>query len=109
MAKKDPGDPAIKAFAKTHAGDTIAFDGTVGNIGPDGDKKTMVDVLVLGGDDENTATGPQWQLEHVELYGDDFPAASRHFNAKVHVVAMIDDYLGPQQLLQLYPAKMTRR
>lgn len=63
--------PDIAAFASAHSGDTIAFPGYIGAIGPHGDATTRYDILIGGGDfSETSAWGPAFQFRDVNTTND---------------------------------------
>lgn len=71
LALGDYCAPDIAAFAAAHSGDTIAFPGYIGAIGPHGDATSRYDILIGGGDfSETTARGPAFQFRDVNTTDD---------------------------------------
>ncbi len=98
---KDPGDPKVAEFAKKYSGRTIEFDGNVAAVAPDGNYKTLENVMINAGDfGPNSAAGPNFQFSGLSMY--DVPGGG-HNGDNVHVKAVLSDYDAATQLLQLQP------
>jgi hypothetical protein len=71
LALGDNCDPAVPKFAEEYAGKTIRFDGSVSAFARHGGFSTRFDIMVGPGDKgANTATGPTFQFEDVNLVSD---------------------------------------
>ncbi len=105
----DPGSPKVAAFSKKYLGKTIEFDGNVAAVGPDGNYKTLENVMINAGDfNPNTAVGPDFQFSGLSIY--DIPGGGQ-VGDNVHVKAEVGSYDAETQLLQLQsgPNKVTSR
>lgn len=69
----DPFDDRIAQFANSHIGDTIEFDGYMGDIAPHGTYTTRYDFLVCVGDSDDPAVGPNFHFT-------DFSYSDMHFD-----------------------------
>lgn len=68
MLKVDPCDGKDLEFARTHEGETIAFDGSVGAMAQHGNYDTRYDILIGPGDKgPNTVEGPTFQFRDVNM------------------------------------------
>lgn len=66
LAGTDTCAPDVAAFAAAHSGQTIAFPGSIGAMGPHGGAKTRYDILVGAGDfSETSSPGPAFQFRDV--------------------------------------------
>ena len=69
MLKVDPCGGKDLEFAQAHEGETIAFDGSVSEMGPHGSYDTRYDILIGPGDKgPNTVDGPTFQLRDVNMF-----------------------------------------
>ncbi|WP_139812295.1 DUF4839 domain-containing protein [Prescottella equi] len=73
--------PDVAAFAAAHRGQTIAFPGYIGAMGPHGSAKTRYDILINAGDFSETS-GPSFQFRDVNTMND------------LHWVGSVPDTIG---------------
>ncbi|MFD7474950.1 DUF4839 domain-containing protein [Streptomyces sp. NPDC059837] len=70
LLKADSCDDANLDFATRHAGQTVAFNGSIVNMAPHGDYDTRYDFLLgPGGKGPNTTVGPAFKFEDVNILG----------------------------------------
>lgn len=69
LAGTDYCAPDVAAFAAAHRGQTIAFPGYIGAMGPHGSAKTRYDILINAGDFSETP-GPNFQFRDVNTVND---------------------------------------
>ncbi|SOE65774.1 protein of unknown function [Streptomyces sp. OV198] len=70
LLKADSCDDTNLDFATRHAGQTIAFNGSIVNMAPHGDYDTRYDFLLGPGDKgPNTTVGPAFKYEDVNILG----------------------------------------
>ncbi|WP_024793398.1 DUF4839 domain-containing protein [Tomitella biformata] len=83
LAGTDTCAPGVAAFAAAHSGQTIAFPGSIGAMGPHGGAKTRYDILVGAGDfSETSSPGPAFQFRDVNTTYD------------LHWVGSVPDTIG---------------
>ncbi|WP_393097425.1 DUF4839 domain-containing protein [Streptomyces sp. LN325] len=108
LLKADSCDDANLDFATKHAGQTVAFDGSIVNMAPHGDYDTRYDFLLGPGDKgPNTTVGPAFKYEDVNILG--LKLAGKKIPAtvsagdKFHFVAEVGEFKTDQCLLLLDP------
>lgn len=83
LAGTDYCAPDVAAFAAAHRGQTIAFPGSIGAMGPHESAETRYDILIGAGDfSETSATGPAFQFRDVNTTYD------------LHWVGSVPDTIG---------------
>lgn len=108
LATRDEFDPAIAAFAKRYAGESIEFDGNIAYMNPHGSYKTRFDMLISPGDySPTTAAGPNFQFSNVSYYDLHFTGSnipdSVSTGANIHIVAVIGEYNQENGIFSLKP------
>lgn len=108
LLKADSCDDANLDFATKHAGQTVAFNGSIVNMAPHGDYDTRYDFLLGPGDKgPNTTVGPAFKYEDVntfdlKLTGKKIPAAVGAGD-KFRFVAEVGEFKADQCILFLNP------
>jgi hypothetical protein len=107
----DSCDEKNVAFAKNYAGQTIAFNGSIGDVQPHGSYTTRYDILIVPGDEgPDTAEGPNFQFRDVnqfelELEEPSLPSPGDKFR----FIAEVDEFNPAQCLFLLEPVKTIPR
>lgn len=114
LAEPDYCSDTIGAFAATHRGRTIEFDGNIATMGPHGDYDTRYDIQLSPGDySETTTIGPAFQFRDVgiadlHLTGPNIPEAIGQGD-NIHVVAKVMEFDATQCLFLLDPVSTAAR
>ena len=107
----DSCDDKSAAFAKKYAGQTIAFDGSIGDVAPAG--KTRHYILIVPGDKgPNTTEGPTFQFRDVntfDLHIEDRSAYLPAQGEKFRFIAEVGEFNQAQCLFFLKPVKTIPR
>ena len=114
LAERENCSATIEAFARKHAGETIAFDGNIASLQRHGDTATRYDILVgAGNHSTSTAVGPTFQFRDVNLTNDlHFTGANPEaigVGDNVRVVARVDEYTSASCLFFIEPVTTTMR
>ncbi|MFJ5269350.1 DUF4839 domain-containing protein [Streptomyces sp. NPDC088358] len=108
LLKADSCDDANLDFATRHAGQRVAFNGSIVNMGPHGDYDTRYDFLLGPGDQgPNTTVGPAFKYEDVntfdlQLTGKKLPATVGAGD-KFRFVAEVREFNADQCIFFLNP------
>ncbi|MEU0033639.1 DUF4839 domain-containing protein [Streptomyces sp. NPDC006333] len=108
LLKADSCDDANLDFATRHAGQTVAFNGSIVNMAPHGDYDTRYDFLLGPGDQgPNTTVGPAFKYEDVntldlKLTGKKIPATV-DAGDKFRFVAEVREFNADQCIFFLNP------
>ncbi len=111
LVEDDNCDYKNVQFAKKYAGQTIAFDGSIGDIAPDG--KRRYDILIVPGDrGPNTTKGPTFQFRRVNMF--ELHLMDRSVNLpgqgeKFRFIAEVGEYNAENCLFFLEPVKTIPR
>lgn len=107
LTGSDSGDH-IKAFSEKYRTQTIAFDGWVGNVAPEGNVEDYVNVLILAGDN-GSGLGPAFQVTGDPNYaGSNIPSDIAP-GMNVRITAMVGEYTSTQNLFHLVPTSIEYR
>ncbi|PLS24831.1 hypothetical protein Tam1G_1159 [Bifidobacterium imperatoris] len=111
LAGPDMGS-SVSAFATKYANHVIEYDGYVASVAPHGNYKTRFDYLILAGDDDASAHGPNFQFADVN-YSDLHLSANAPdtfgLGLKVHVKAKVKSYDSSTGLFQLESVAISMR
>lgn len=109
LTERDYCSDSIASFASQYAGQTIEFDGNIGNVAPHGDQQTRFDFLVGAGDySETQQPGPAFQFRDknasfdLHWTGPNIPD-SVTAGLNVRIQARVDGYEANSCLLLLTP------
>ncbi len=109
MLKADPCDGPDAAFAAKHAGDTIAFNGSVAAMAHHGSANTRYDILIAPGDKGTRSTaGPQFQFRDVNLFDLNLTGKVRNTfgeNDRARFFAQVDEFDTDSCLFLLRPVE----
>lgn len=111
LSGPDSGD-SVAAFAGKYAGKEIEYDGYVANVQHHGDYKTRFDYLILAGDDDASAHGPNFRFSDVtyaDLHLSDDAPDSFGTGTKVHVKATVKSYDAATGLFELESTGISMR
>ncbi|WP_064078155.1 DUF4839 domain-containing protein [Prescottella equi] len=112
LAGTDYCAPDVAAFAAAHRGQTIAFPGYIGAMGPHGGAKTRYDILINAGDFSDTP-GPNFQFRDVNTVNDLHWVGSVPdtvgVGANLSVTAEVDRYEERSCLFLLAPVTTAAR
>lgn len=111
LVVEDNCDEKSAAFAEKYAGQTIAFDGSIGDVAPAG--KTRHYILIVPGDKgPNTTQGPTFQFRDVntfDLHIEDRSAYLPAQGEKFRFIAEVGEFNQVQCLFFLKPVKTIPR
>ena len=114
LVETDYCSDSIGAFATTHRGRTIEFDGNIAAMGPHGDYDTRYDILLAPGDySETTGIGPAFQFRDVgivdlNLTGPNIPEAIGQGD-NIHIVAEVMEFDAGGCLFLIDPVSTAMR
>lgn len=104
----DNCDESIGRFAEKYGGKLIKFDGSIVNMTTHGDYDTRYDILLgPGGKGPETAVGPAFKFEDVNMFDLNFTGANKpdYVGAgdRLHVVAAVGEFNPDQCIMFLEP------
>lgn len=111
LSGPDMGD-SVSAFASKYANRVIEYDGYVASVAPHGNYKTRFDYLILAGDDDASAHGPNFQFNDVnysDLHLSENAPDTFGMGLKVHVRAKVKSYDSSTGLFQLESVAISMR
>ena len=111
---KNPGDPKIEEFAKSFAGKTISFDGSIADVSNHGDYTNRYDILIYSGDySDEACSGPKFKFLNIKVHDlgirDVFLPSYIRKSSNVRITGRVKEYISPIQLILLDPILVERR
>ena len=112
LSLTDAFDPRIEQFVNGHIGDTIEFDGYMGDIAHHGSYNTRYDFLVCVGDNDGPVVGPYFHFtdfSYAQMNFDDNSPDDVYRDDEFRFTAVIVSYNETTGLLELRPVSTVYR